>query len=139
MKCELCNQQAIYYHGNHKTGKLENLCKFHYSIWHESFVVEDVKKMKNCFVCKDKAKTIEHHFSYLPQIIIYVCEHCHKKIHKEKNSVLCPSHRHAIIFHSGKGHIKKYVKGMWRYHKLTEKEKWLRKEMLRGGKKYLVN
>lgn len=35
---------------------------------------------KCCFFC-DKEKTIQHHISYVPEKLIFICESCHFKLH----------------------------------------------------------
>jgi hypothetical protein len=157
MNCELCNQPAAYNHCNHETGKLQNICNFHYSKFHGRTVINEVKNMQKCYLCKDMAKLLEHHICYFPQIIIFVCDTCHKKIHSGKYPELQPKNRrHQLIFYAHKGHlvfqsyknqkripINHYDKTrkegyIWcNSRPLTEKEKFLRKEMFKTKPVYL--
>jgi hypothetical protein len=109
-------------------------------------------KFKQCYICKDMAITREHHLSYLPQIIIKVCTSCHNKIHRGKLKQYCQfTRRQKLIFYKRKGHLefreyknqirvpltkeekKRFPDGSgfgWiNSRPLTEKEKWLYKEM----------
>ncbi len=105
--------------------------------------------MNTCYVCKKENKTVKHHLSYCPQIIINVCHGCHNKIHRGDLLEYKPTNRRMqLIFYAKKGHlqfgnnkerkripIKDYDysndKGfVWtNSRKLTPREKELRKEM----------
>jgi ribosomal protein L37AE/L43A len=39
-----------------------------------------IDKPKVCYWCKDK-KVKQHHISYSPEIIIWLCSHCHSRLH----------------------------------------------------------
>jgi GTPase SAR1 family protein len=102
--------------------------------------------MNQCYICKETKKTLKHHLSYLPQVIINVCNGCHNKIHRGELLEYKPTDRRMqLIFYSKKGyleftkkilripfkHYEKSKKGfIWtKFRPLTEKEKFLRKEM----------
>jgi hypothetical protein len=104
-------------------------------------------RMKQCYICKETKKLLKHHLSYSPQIIINVCRGCHNRIHRGDLIEYTPTDRRMqLIFYSKKGHlefskygkripIKHYEKTkdkgfIWTNSRpLTEKEKFLRKEM----------
>jgi hypothetical protein len=35
-----------------------------------------------CYFCKDKEKLVDHHVSYDPEILVRLCDPCHKKLHR---------------------------------------------------------
>lgn len=106
----------------------------------------------NCYICKKEMKLIEHHISYLPQIVIRVCQGCHNKIHLGKLNQYCSfSRRQKLIFYKHKNHLefRKCSQGIrvpmtkeekqrfpgssgYKYfymRPMTEKELWINKEM----------
>jgi len=45
-----------------------------------------IKKPKSCSMCKRKTRIMGHHEDYYkPLDVIWVCQVCHKKLHKESN------------------------------------------------------
>jgi hypothetical protein len=52
MKCLHCNNKSQRYHANHKTGELEHLCDYHYSIYGHAWNVNQkyfLKDMRSYF------------------------------------------------------------------------------------------
>lgn len=109
-------------------------------------------KKHECYICKSIKQTVEHHISYLPQIVIKVCQGCHNKIHRGELKQYCTyTRRQKLIFYKHKGSIVfREYKNMiripmtkkekerfpnssgytWVYsRKMNEKELWLNKEM----------
>ncbi len=41
----------------------------------------EINNQSNCFFCNNNL-TIQHHISYYPQVIVYLCNSCHIKLHK---------------------------------------------------------
>lgn len=41
---------------------------------------EYLQKRKECYFCKEK-DVMEHHMSYKPERVIYLCRACHNKLH----------------------------------------------------------
>lgn len=61
--------------------------------------------MVDCVLCSNKA-SVRHHVCYYPVVkTIFVCNSCHNRIHKGELNYLAPSHKHALIFYSKKGHL----------------------------------
>jgi hypothetical protein len=105
-----------------------------------------------CYICNKIDQPLEHHISYLPQVVVNVCFICHKKIHRNEIKGYCKfTRRQKLIFYKRKGCMefrefknqirvpmtkeerKRFPGGSgfkWFYMRpLTEKELWLNKEM----------
>jgi len=126
-RCSECNQPSKHYALN------KNLCIYHYCTMRGFDRCRDCDtnflKLKTCYVCKNQALTKEHHLSYLPQIVINVCTGCHNKIHRGNLKQFLPNHRMMLIFYARKGSLTVRTNDGWKWRKLTDFEKDIRKQM----------
>ena len=135
MKCDLCHQTSRHYAWNPKLEKNQSMCVYHYIKIKGTNRCADCDKkftkLKQCYICKEFSQTKEHHISYLPQIIINICNGCHNKIHRGNLKQFLPNKRMMNIFYSKKGSLYTWHHGLMHIRKLTPLEMAIRKEMLK--------
>jgi len=62
-------------------GKIENMSKIDIKYKNKNGFKKEYGKKDLCYFCKSNKFLIAHHISYLPEIIIYLCKSCHRRIH----------------------------------------------------------